>query len=399
MSTFLLVVFVYSVIIFGFIGAHLLRLRRIKRYEPTDEFAVAVIVPCKGSDEAHFEDNLVRMIQQQYAGPVQFVFSVESEADPAMPVLQSLAGQFENVRVCVAGLATQCSQKVYNILQGMACITDTDIFLMADADIQPHATWLQEMVAPFSDPAIGAVTGYYRRLPLKPYFQWGDYLLGLSNACFTLTMSDYRYRSLWGGSIAIRKSIMDKHNLYQWLSTEIVDDLALMQALHHHRIERHYAPNCTVKSYCDMSIRNSIEWQVRQFQYLQIYLKEFYLLFVMATFPYIFLLLVTPFIFIYGLASQNWLAVMTGAGLWFLTMAQSWLLRLGIPVNPAGSTPTDQAYRLIPWLLVSPVFVVSGGWILPITMLRVKRGLLTMDWRGVKYRVNIKTRQVVEIIR
>jgi cellulose synthase/poly-beta-1,6-N-acetylglucosamine synthase-like glycosyltransferase len=261
---------------------------------------LAVIVPCKGRDDAHFEDNLVRMINQQYAGPVQFVFSVESDVDPALPVLQSLARQFENVWVCVAGLATQCSQKVFNILQGMACITDIDIFLIADADIQPHHTWLQEMVAPFSDPDIGAVTGYYRRLPLKPHFQLGDYLLGLSNACLTITMSDNRYRSLWGGSMAIRESIMDKHNLYQWLSTEIVDDMALMQALRQYRIKRHYTPSCTVKSYCDMSLHNSIEWQVRQFQYLQIYAKYGLYLIVVATFPYIFLILAIPFIFIYG---------------------------------------------------------------------------------------------------
>jgi cellulose synthase/poly-beta-1,6-N-acetylglucosamine synthase-like glycosyltransferase len=399
MAAFFLAVFVYSVIIFGFIGAHLLRLHRVKRYAPTDEFAVAVIVPCKGRDDAHFEDNLVRMINQQYAGPVQFVFSVESDVDPALPVLQSLARQFENVWVCVAGLATQCSQKVFNILQGMACITDIDIFLIADADIQPHHTWLQEMVAPFSDPDIGAVTGYYRRLPLKPHFQLGDYLLGLSNACLTITMSDNRYRSLWGGSMAIRESIMDKHNLYQWLSTEIVDDMALMQALRQYRIKRHYTPSCTVKSYCDMSLHNSIEWQVRQFQYLQIYAKYGLYLIVVATFPYIFLILAIPFIFIYGLINQNWLAVVGGTGFWFLIMAQSWLLRLGIPVNPDGVAPTDQEYRLIPWLLVSPVFVVSRGWILLKTMLRVKRGLLTMDWRGVKYRVKIKTGQVVEIIR
>jgi cellulose synthase/poly-beta-1,6-N-acetylglucosamine synthase-like glycosyltransferase len=389
----------YTIFLLILIAGYLIRLRLNKPYPPTDEFAVAVIVPCKGNDDPRFEANLISIIKQDYKGLFQFAFCLESETDPAMPILQSLARQFENVEVCVAGLATQSSQKVFNILQGMARFPRADIFLIADADIHPHSTWLREMVAPFQNPAIGATTGYYRRAPVKPYFQFGDYLAGLVNAVLTIFTADDRAQGLWGGSMALRKSVMDKYNLYQRLSTEIVDDLAVMQTLHQHRIKRQYVPSCTVKSYCDMSIPDSIEWLIRQLQYLQLYFKPLYLLFIAISCSYIWLILCSPAIFVYGLLDKNWPAVVGSLGFWFSMLAASWLMQLAIPVNPASVAPTDQPYRLAFWLPVTPAAALATGYALLKTMFRVKRNLLTMQWRGVKYRIDTKTRQVVEIIR
>lgn len=389
----------YTIFFLILITGHLIRLKLNKPYPPTDEFAVAVIVPCKGHNDPRLKENLLSIIKQDYKGSFQFAFCIESEIDPAMPILQALARQFENVELCVAGLATQSSQKVFNILQGMARFPHTDLFLLADADIQPHVAWLQEMAAPFQNPAIGATTGYYRRVPVKARFQFGDYLAGLVNAVLTILTADDRSQGLWGGSMALRKSVLDHYDLYRCLSTEIVDDMALMKILQQYGLKRQYIPSCTVKSYGDMSTLDSIEWLIRQLQYLQLYFKPLYLLFILISSPYLLLTLSTPVIFVYGLVNTNCPAVIGSIGFWFSMLAASWLMQCAIPINPAGVAPTDRQYRLSLWLLVTPAVVLAAGYALLKTMRRVKRNRLTMHWYGIKYQIDTKTRRVVEIIR
>ncbi len=389
----------YGVLLVGLIVAHFTRLQRARVYPTTAQFAVAVIVPVKGNSDPRFRDNLRRIINQLYDGPVQFVFCVESETDPAVPVLRSLARQFDDVKICVAGLATQSSQKIFNILQGMACISETDIFLIADADIHPHATWLQEMIAPFQDPRISATTGYYRRLPANPQFQLGDYLAGIFNAVLLVLTADNRVQSLWGGSMALRKAIMEKYDLYEYLSTQLVDDLALMQALHQHGLKRHFVAGCILKSYSEMSLGDSIEWLARQFQYIQIYFKGLYWLLVLAIFPSSLLMLALPVVFLYGLVNSNWPTTLGSAGIWLLAMFLAWLFRLSVPVNPAGVNPNDNEYRLFPWLLAAPLAAIGGGYALLKTFFRLKHGLLAMQWRGITYHVKLQTGQIVQIVR
>jgi hypothetical protein len=148
-----------------------------------------------------------------------------------------------------------------------------------------------------------------------------------------------------------------------------------------------------------MTARRSTEWLIRQFQYLQLYFKRLFLLFMMVSFPYILLMLFTPFVFFYGLVYQDWGAITGGLTFLFSMLMVSWLVQRAIPVKPTDFDSNDRQYKLTLWLLVTPVAVLVMGWALIKTMLRVKRGLLTMQWCSVKYRVDTRTRRVVEIIR
>ncbi|HXV99894.1 MAG TPA: glycosyltransferase, partial [Anaerolineae bacterium] len=319
-----------STIIFLLIIGHLIQLRLTKHYNPTDEFSVAIIVPCKGDNDPNFGENLRSIIRQEYTGPVQFVFCVESGSDSALPVLCQLKQQFDHLQLCIAGLAQHSSQKTFNILSGMSLVDKVDIFVFADADIQPHPAWLQEMVAPFNDSQVGAATGCFRRVPVTENFRLGNYIAGLFGAGIITGMSDDRLKGLWGGSLAIRQSVVDKLGLHERLATEIVDDIAIMHALHQHNIERRYVPSCTLKSYCDMSVQDSIEWLVRQFQFSQIYFKRLYLFYYVFGLPYALSILTTPFTFIYGLINANGLIVIASIGFWLAMIIVGLLLRLGI---------------------------------------------------------------------
>lgn len=399
MMIFFLIALFSSGIIFVLLVGHLIQLRGIKKYPPTAQFSVAVIVPCKGNSDPNFGENLRGIIQQAYAGPVKFIFCVESYNDSAWPVLCQLAQEFTCVEVCVAGLAARSSQKNHNILCGMHQAGGVDIYLLADADIEPHPTWLQEMVAPFQEPQVGAVTGCFRRIPISREFYLGAYLAGLFGAGIAAGMADNVLGGLWGGSLALRRSVVDQYNLRQRLSSEIVDDIALMHAFRQHKLERRFVPSCTLKSYCDMSARDSIEWLVRQFQFTQIYFKGLYLFFYLFGLPYALSILITPPLLLYGVVMADPLAIGASLTFWLSVMVVGWLLRLGITVNPASVSPGDTEYRWLPWLLVTPLAFLGGLLALLKTLLRVRKGILTMVWRSIEYRADVHTGKVLEIIR
>ncbi|MBE7472099.1 MAG: hypothetical protein DPW09_20985 [Anaerolineae bacterium] len=388
-----------SGIIFVLLLGHLLQLRLIKPYRPTDQFSVAVIVPCKGDGDPGFGENLLSIICQEYAGPAQFIFCVESSTDSALPVLSRLKRQFAQVEVCVAGLATTSGQKNLNIIKGMEQAGRADIFLFADADIQPHRTWLQEMIAPFAEPQVGAVTGCFRRVPALANFRLGNYLAGLFGAGIVTGMTSDVIAGLWGGSLAIRRSVVEQLGLRERLATEIVDDIAIMHALHQTQMVRRFVPSCTLKSYCDMSASASIEWLVRQFQFSQIYFKKLYFFYYVFGLPYAFSILAAPLAFIYGLASGNGLIIGATVSFWLSVVLVGLLLYQSIPVNPASVSPHDSRYQLIPWLVVTPLAFVAGALALLKTLVRVRRGILTMHWRSIEYKVDVKTGKVLEIIR
>lgn len=380
--------------------AHLIRLRISRPYKPTTQFPVAVIVPCKGNDDPDFENNLLGIIRQDYdEDNMQFVFCVESQEDPAFPLLRRLEQRFAQVQVCVAGLATHSAQKTYNILKGMECIGETEVFVIADADIQPHSTWLQEMVAPFRNPNIGATTGFFRRVPTTPQFRWGNYFAGMFSAIIVTGLSSDQVKGLWGGSMALRKTIMDRYNLYERLATEIVDDIAIMHALHQHHIERRFVKSCTLKSYCDMSTHESIEWFIRQIQFSQIYLKWLYVFYFFASVPYAISIVLMPCVVVWGILVGNLAVVLPGIIFILLLLLGSLLLYRSTPHNRANNAPDDFSYRLLPWLFAAPVAYVLGTLALVRTRFRVERGILTMRWRNITYRVDVRTGRVLEVIR
>ncbi len=377
---------------------HLINMRFGKQYQPTSQFSVAVIVPCKGDGDPDFKNNLLSIIRQEYGGASRFIFCAESEQDSAVPILRELTQQFDQVQLCIAGLSTRCAQKTYNILQGMAMVGETDIFLMADADIQPHTTWLQEMVAPFSDSQIAVTTGFFRRVPLTRQFHIGNYLVGLYSTIIAIGLSNKPAKGVWGGSLAIRKTVMDKYHLYERLATEIVDDMTIMHALHQHNLERFYVTSCTLKSYCHMSISDSLAWLMRQIQFSQIYFKVLYFFYYAVVIPYALSILAIPGLLVYGLLFDG-TALWNGLAIWLMVTFSGGLIWLSIPVSPANHSPHDADYRLLPWLLITPLAMVCSALVLLQTQLRVKNGILTMHWRGIEYRVDVKTGKVLEIMR
>jgi hypothetical protein len=174
---------------------------------------VAVLLPLRGADPS-LEACLKGLLAQDYPAYRVHVV-IDSDDDPAQVVVAGvLAGadaraasmHVETRRI----LGTDCSPKMSSQRQALTALDDeVAVIAFLDADCVPSPNWLREIVAPFSDPRVGAATGIRWSAPRDD--GWGTLaryvFLGL------IYPQHFLYRIPWGGSLAIRRSAIESTGL------------------------------------------------------------------------------------------------------------------------------------------------------------------------------------------
>jgi len=87
-------------------------------------------------------------------------------------------------------------------------------------------------------------------------------------------------------------------------------------------------------------------------------------------------------------------ALWAGGALGGFALLNAGVLWIGLRTE-AGDRAT---FHMVPWLLTAPGALVVATAALVETHRRVKRGVLRMVWRGISYRVNVRTGHVLEVV-
>ena len=124
----------------------------------------AVVLPVKGVRDDSYA-NWQSQVTSMYGGPLDFIFVVEAEDDPAYPHIERLIREHAdaNIRLLVAGRTWYCSQKMHNQLHGFEAVlrTAAKYVILLDDDIHLHPgtirIWVEEME---SDPKAVVASGY-----------------------------------------------------------------------------------------------------------------------------------------------------------------------------------------------------------------------------------------------
>ncbi|KAM0868229.1 hypothetical protein ACQ4PT_041463 [Festuca glaucescens] len=130
---------------------------------------VSVIMPLKGLGE-HNLQNWKTQITSLYGGPLEFLFVVESQDDPAYRAVSRLIVEYKDkleAKVVVAGFSTTCSQKIHNQLIGVEKMhKDTKYVLFLDDDVRLHPGTVGALTKEMEKrPEIFIQTGYPLDLP------------------------------------------------------------------------------------------------------------------------------------------------------------------------------------------------------------------------------------------
>ncbi|MEO6334791.1 MAG: glycosyltransferase family 2 protein, partial [Pyrinomonadaceae bacterium] len=132
----------------------------VAKVRPNSGLPVTIFAPCRGVDQGMLE-NLDALLQQDYP-EYEIVFIIDDEDDAAARLIESAWREARRqVKLVVAPKATDSSQKVTNLREGILHADPaSEIFVFIDSDARPTKHWLHHLVAPLSEPEIGAATGY-----------------------------------------------------------------------------------------------------------------------------------------------------------------------------------------------------------------------------------------------
>ena len=252
-------------------------LKKSTRKHTTYRPKVALIVPCKGIDTA-FDENIGSLYGIDYDN-YELIFVTESSKDAAYNQLLGLKDKFKGqtkafeARVLVAGIATEGSQKLHNLLY--ACRSaekDVEVFAFADSDAHLHHDWLSHLVYPLRKEKQGVSSGYRWYVPLKNNF--ATLALSVMNAKVAQLLGPTIFNCAWGGSMAVRVDTFKELEIDKIWQKAISDDLTLSRAVKRAKRKVIFVPACLVASYEQTDWRSLFEFARRQFVITRITVPE-----------------------------------------------------------------------------------------------------------------------------
>ncbi len=185
-----------------------------------------VIVPLKGIIAGQ-EYALRSLLEQDYPG-YRLIFVLESELDPANPVVDKLLDQYPFAHKVIGGIAFSCAQKNHNLLAGLRSVRpNTEILVFCDSTSLADPGWLRRFTGPLCNGDCAVVTTF-RAFHLDPATIGG--VCQAMYASFIRLIAAIKPKP-WGGATAIKRETFEELNIPEVWSRTIVDDLVLGNAL------------------------------------------------------------------------------------------------------------------------------------------------------------------------
>jgi ceramide glucosyltransferase len=130
---------------------------------------VSLLKPVRGVDFGSYE-NFASFCRQDYPAEYEILFAVNSEMDPAVPLIRRLAAEFPQrpIRLIVDAEHIGANRKVNKQVR-LAREAKHEILVLTDGDVRVGRNYLRAVVAPFADGEdgnrkTGAVTSFYRAI-------------------------------------------------------------------------------------------------------------------------------------------------------------------------------------------------------------------------------------------
>jgi ceramide glucosyltransferase len=195
--------------------------------------AVTILKPLHGL-EPQLEDNLEAFFAQDYPGPVQIVFGVDSVDDPAVAVVESLRRSHPDADMALTIEAHRhgLNPKVSNLIN-MYSAARNEVLVHSDSDIAVEPGYLSAVVAALAPENIGAVS--------CPYTGWaaGGFAsrlsaMGINYLFLTNVLTGTGLgltKPCLGSTIAVKRAVLEEIGGFKAFADMLADDNEIGRAV------------------------------------------------------------------------------------------------------------------------------------------------------------------------
>jgi ceramide glucosyltransferase len=200
---------------------------------PTQFPGVTIVKPLHG-DEWELEAHLASFFEQDYPGPIQYLFGVHDADDPALKAVEALRARYPAAptRIVADSRLYGPNRKIANLVN-MLHFAEHDVLCFADSDVRVDATYLRRAVGALQTPGVGLVTMVYRGL-CAPGF-WPRVAAALTDYHFlpgVITgLSLGRARPCFGQSITVTRDTLTRIGGLAQFSHHLAEDHAIGEAV------------------------------------------------------------------------------------------------------------------------------------------------------------------------
>ncbi len=225
----------------------------------------ATIVICLRGVDPSLPDCLEAILAQTYSN-FQLLMVFDSAEDPAYRFAVDWMADNEQrqsktklaVLDAVSDLGSLKCQAICHAVKHLSAATEIVAFVDGDCCVDP--LWLRDLVEPFEDESVGATTGNRFFEPARNNL--GSRLREVWNSAAIVQMG--LYRIAWGGSFAVRRTVLATTDLVDHWSTAFCEDTMLDRVLRRNGYRLVRVQQLVVANKESISVASAYQWIVRQ---------------------------------------------------------------------------------------------------------------------------------------
>jgi ceramide glucosyltransferase len=182
----------------------------------------------RGVDFGSYE-NFLSFCRQDFP-EYEILFALKDETDPAVPLIQRLAAEYpaRNIRILYRAEQVGSNRKVNSQIL-LAREARHEILVLTDGDVRVSSNYLREVIAPFAEAKVGAVTSFYRGIA-EPSLGAEMEAIGASSDFFAgVLVAEWKEGMTFalGASIVTTKTWLAKIGGFEALAGQHSDDYEL----------------------------------------------------------------------------------------------------------------------------------------------------------------------------
>ncbi|MBF2005753.1 glycosyltransferase [Chlorogloeopsis fritschii PCC 9212] len=346
----------------------------------------AVVLSLRGADP-FLADCIHGLLNQNYP-EYKVHIVVDSQEDPAWKIVNDTICQSQATHIQVSPLVLRhstCSLKNSALVQAIQELDDSyKVVAIIDADVVPHSDWLRELVAPLADEEIGVTTGNRWYVPHGS--QWGSLVRSVWNSAGVVSM--YVYNAAWGGSMAIKLSVLHQAQLLEKWTQALSTDALIGKALKELGLKLKFVPTVMIVNREECQLSGCLRFMTRQLLTTRLYHPCWILSMIHAlitTLPLVLAIVLLPYSLLQGdfnaaaLFASGFVGYILTMGLLLTILEQS----VQQVVRGYDETTRYFSFQFIAkFLLAIPLAQIVSTVATVLAILKQK-----FEWRGVVYQI------------